>query len=434
MSSSGAFTRAYAPLAAHRGLGLDLVVGEDLPPLVAGDPARIRQVVANLVSNALKFTHQGGVAIGLDRAGENLRFRVEDTGIGIAPEVQARLFQPFTQADSSTTRLYGGTGLGLAICRELVERMGGDDAARVRGRSGSVFSFTLPLEIAAGRHAESPPHRDRRVTRTVAQEAARVLIAEDTELNREVLATLLARFPVQVEMAPNGAAALDRLSSTRFDLVLMDCQMPLMDGLEATRRFRAIETEDSRTPIVALTADVRNEAREATAAAGMDDYLAKPIDREALAKVLERWLDIHPIGHARTGASGAGGSAVRARVAPVLDVDTFRTLLAAMGGSERFLRVLHENVDRLAGRIAAVEALEPADRSAEYGSLAHALAGVAGQVGGRELEAAARALETASDPTAPDMDAAAALAAEIAMAVTRMRTALDEELANRPAA
>jgi two-component system, sensor histidine kinase and response regulator len=273
--------------------GLDLVVRvPDTPPRVVGDAFRLRQVVLNLAANAIKFTGHGQVAIELDGSVHDGRYRarlgVRDTGIGIDAAAQARLFMPFSQADVSTTRRYGGTGLGLVICKRLVELMGGTIGVTSEPGLGSIFwiELALPLEIANGPTAAPiAPAED---AAAMPAGALRVLVAEDNPTNQKVVLFLLKKFGWQIEMVWNGAEAVEACRAAAFDLVLMDCQMPKMDGCEATRCIRSDEGGARRTPIVAVTANAMSGDRERCLAAGMDDYVSKPLSRASLSAAVER--------------------------------------------------------------------------------------------------------------------------------------------------
>ncbi|MBL8959004.1 MAG: response regulator [Gemmatimonadetes bacterium] len=267
---------------------------ETLPP-TSGDPTRIRQVVSNLLGNALKFTEGGTVTMsarhvdappGDDRAW--MQVKVQDTGIGMSPEQVGQLFQRFSQADASTTRRFGGSGLGLVICKHLVELMGGSIHVESAPGTGSTFWFDIPLLPAlAPAPAPATPEAD---TPRQHPRKARLLVAEDNRVNQAVVRAMLERLGMRVSIAKDGAEAVAMVQAEPFDAVLMDCQMPVMDGYEATRRIRACDATVARIPIIALTASALAEDRQRCADAGMDDYLAKPMTGAALADTLVRHL------------------------------------------------------------------------------------------------------------------------------------------------
>jgi signal transduction histidine kinase/ActR/RegA family two-component response regulator len=274
-----------------RGKGLTLTgeVAPDVPASVWGDANRLRQIVLNLIGNAIKFTEQGGVTVSIRRAEETaqhvlLRCTVTDTGIGIDPAAQDRLFKAFSQADASTTRKFGGTGLGLAICRQLAELMGGAIGVESTPGHGSTFWFTVRLERMSAE--EQSVVATVRVPERVAPSAAlNVLLVEDTPVNQMVGVRMLKKLGHKVQVANNGAEAITAVAGARYDVVLMDCLMPEVDGFEATRRIRAAEA-DGRLPIVALTASVSPEDRRRCIEAGMDAFLSKPVNLAELARVL----------------------------------------------------------------------------------------------------------------------------------------------------
>ena len=272
---------------------LPLVVERDRDTVSAcqGDPFRLRQILVNLLGNACKFTSEGRVTLGVQRTGEfhqgqNIRFSVSDTGIGIAEDVQAKLFESFSQADTSTTRKYGGTGLGLAISRQLVELMGGHLVVESRPGQGANFSFEIPLALG---QAVTPADQP---AQTLAERRLDldILLVEDNPYNTLVARKTLERWGCRVRCAADGQECLRVLSDETFDIVLMDCMMPVMDGYETTRWIRQQETgTGEHLPIIAMTANAMAGDREKCEAAGMDDYVPKPIRRDTLFQVLAGW-------------------------------------------------------------------------------------------------------------------------------------------------
>ncbi len=311
---AGKLQLAHAPVALHRmaaavaglfranaeakGIALDLEIDEGVPERVLGDTQRLKQVLMNLVGNAIKFTERGGVTLRLGAGAASggtaaLSFEVIDTGVGIAPQALPTLFDPFQQVERAGQRRHNtGTGLGLAISQRIVEAMGGRIEVDSRPGGGSRFAFTLtmeidtspasppPLDSALGALYEEPPH------------TAVVLLVEDNAVNRLVGSEMLRSLGYEVVEAEDGAEALDHVQRAPVDLVLMDCQMPVMDGYEATRRIRERELRLGlpRTPIVALTANAFDENVAQALAAGMDAHLAKPYTRNQLREALSNWL------------------------------------------------------------------------------------------------------------------------------------------------
>jgi PAS domain S-box-containing protein len=291
-------TTVVAPKAATKELALEFEVDPDLPKVMQGDPLRLGQVLINYTNNAIKFSEQGKILVRVQLAEDGkddclLRFEVCDNGIGLSEEEQARLFQSFQQADASTTREYGGTGLGLAICKQLAQLMGGDvGVASVPGQ-GSRFWFTArvgKLEAMPATLPEPPPRAlDAPDDDYAALRGARILLVEDNTFNQQIALELLEGAGAAVVLANNGVEALDLLRKARFDLVLMDVQMPVMDGLEATRRLRQ-DSALAGLRVVAMTANATSADRQRCVDAGMDDFLAKPIQPQVLFQTITRWL------------------------------------------------------------------------------------------------------------------------------------------------
>ncbi len=280
----------FKPLAEQKDLALRVELSSLATGCWRGDGAKLGQVLANLLSNALKFTAKGAITLSVDPAPGGLTFRVADTGIGIAPEKLALVFEKFTQADSSTTRRFGGTGLGLAICQRFVALMGGELTVESQVGVGSAFAFTLPLERLADDAAEKVAAAE--VAAAQAERSIKVLAAEDNATNRLILQALLAPLGVELTVVGDGVAAVEAFGAGGFDLILMDVQMPRMDGLAATAEIRRIERSAGRpaTPIIALTANVMRHQIEQYRAVGMDGYVAKPIELSALARAMDAAL------------------------------------------------------------------------------------------------------------------------------------------------
>jgi signal transduction histidine kinase/DNA-binding NarL/FixJ family response regulator len=314
----------FAGRANAKGLELACAIDPDVPLTVCGDPMRLRQILINFVGNAIKFTDMGEVIVKVSAIGEPglLRFEVIDTGIGISEEAQAHIFNSFSQADSFTTRKYGGTGLGLAICRQLASLMGGQVGVQSEPNRGSTFWFEVRLESAVGVRAldvpamkgpaiqapavqpaaaQAAPALTRSPAAAVAGDmraaAPKILLVEDNAVNREVALGMLENLGCMTDAAENGRSAIEAIGSTTYDVVLMDCQMPVMDGLTATGEIRRREQRSgpSRVPIIALTANAMEGDRERCLAAGMDDFLSKPFTQGQLATLLRRWLALRAL-------------------------------------------------------------------------------------------------------------------------------------------
>lgn len=366
--------------ALEKNLQLSLALPDNPPPALLGDPTRIRQILLNLVDNAIKFTHSGEVELHVAfetvRHEIGCRFSVRDTGIGIQPEVQTRLFQAFSQADSSTTRRYGGTGLGLAVSSQLAELMGGRIAVDSIPGNGSRFTLMLLLPPTTLPQSDLPAVEPIRLS-------GRVLVVEDHPVNQKLLAYQLGEMGLDYTIAASGTQALACLADAYFDLVLMDWQMPEMDGLEATRRIRQLPGKTGRLPIIALTANASADFRARCLATGANDYLSKPYSESALAALLAQWLPTHP--------------------PSLLDRDT---LLARYPGnpglvdelSAVFMRTTETS---LAALRQAIDAGDAATLSRE----AHALRGAAASVRAEAIQTGAARIESCAE--AGDLAAAA---------------------------
>ncbi|MBK8184076.1 MAG: response regulator [Candidatus Competibacteraceae bacterium] len=292
-----------------KGLELKAVRPSALPDLVKGDPTRLRQILINLLDNAVKFTECGSVGIAVESASEDSqwRFQVWDTGIGMEEKIVEKLFKPFTQADESTTRKYGGTGLGLVICKDLVAAMGGNLQVASEPDRGARFWFSLRLE-RADLAPEAAEMTDATGTKELERPATkvgegqrksdaalkgRVLLVEDNPVNQLVASSMVAALGATCDVAGNGLEALEKVQrGNRYDLIFMDVEMPIMDGHAATQEIRLWERRQGRQriPIIAMTANAMAEDRQRCIASGMDDYLAKPYEMDALAMIVDRWL------------------------------------------------------------------------------------------------------------------------------------------------
>jgi len=284
--------KVFYPQAAAKGISIQCSGLDRLPPLIVADSARVRQVLSNLLGNALKFTGSGSINVEVDwepdASTQRLKLSVTDTGIGISAEGRRKLFKKFSQAESSIGRRFGGTGLGLAIAKELVTAMGGEIGVESRIGEGSTFWFWIPAAVPAATPEPSP-------ALSVAEQehppSASILLVEDNAVNQRIALSLLRKAGHFVIAASDGETALRQWRSHPFDAIFMDCHMPGIDGYEATKEIRKAEDGRSRIPIIALTASAMNGERERCLESGMDDYLAKPIDLAELDRVLKRWVN-----------------------------------------------------------------------------------------------------------------------------------------------
>ncbi len=266
-------------------------IANDCPNMLKGDNHRLQQVLFNLLGNAIKFTHQGQVKLqvkikSLNDDNVRLLFEITDTGIGISPEKLSKLFTPFTQADSSITRDFGGTGLGLTISKNIVEMMDGEINVKSTPDVGSIFSFELPFFIVS--HAETSIIDNKFDDLNISKK--HILLVEDNRINQKVASLMLKSLGCELTLACNGQEAIEYFENGQFDLILMDCQMPVMGGLEATKKIRQLESGASYIPIIAVTANAMESDKESCIAAGMDDFITKPLDKVELTKKIRYWL------------------------------------------------------------------------------------------------------------------------------------------------
>jgi PAS domain S-box-containing protein len=411
----------FGPLARQKGFELTTFVAPAARQLFRGDPIRLRQVLLNLLSNAVKFTEAGSVSLSVtagspgqgiaiqegDTGNVAIRIEVSDTGIGISPQAQERLFQKFGQADGSISRRFGGSGLGLHICKHLMDLMGGTLTCESSPGHGSRFiaAISLPLAAGADRQADHPAMREQSSGDGIGVEhrpaapparpgetappriaGARVLLADDNEINRLLITTLLEQADYQVQAVVDGAAAIEAARGGGFALVLMDIQMPHVDGLQATEAIRGLPGPESATPIIALTANAMASHRAAYLKAGMNDYLSKPIDPERMLRTVAVWADV---GLTRAQASDKGACAVPP---PTLDAGRLAAM-RAMLPHDQFRSVIASYLDRdmPVGNQAEAASLDlPATAR-----LAHDLKGSSASLGASRVQHVAARLEAA---------------------------------------
>jgi signal transduction histidine kinase/DNA-binding response OmpR family regulator/ABC-type phosphate/phosphonate transport system substrate-binding protein len=436
--------------AREKGLAWRVVLDPELPERLNGDSLRLRQVLINFASNAVKFTEQGSIALAvtcLPPVGEQqwLRFAVSDTGIGLSAETRARLFQPFEQADISTTRRFGGTGLGLAIVKRIAELFGGRVGVESVPGEGSTFWIEAPFAPARGdAETASRAERNDRPDKAggIEQEpeaadfgagasgfsrhaAARILLAEDNPVNREVVLDLLDAVGLAADIAGNGREALELVRTERYDLILMDVQMPEMDGIEAAQRIRALSggATAASVPIVAMTANVFEEDRRRCLDAGMNDHVPKPVSPASFYAMLCRWLPIagQGAGAAAPEKVGAGETAPMTVpiTAPPVDIpmpdlpglDVVAGLASVSGRTATYLRLLKLFVEHHGDVITQIRAALAVGQRDEARRLAHSLKGAASTLGAEPLRAAALTVELAVKAAADTVEIEAELAA-----------------------
>ncbi|SMF28108.1 PAS domain S-box-containing protein [Azospirillum oryzae] len=395
--------------AAAKGLSLSASIAEDTPRHVRGDPTRLRQVLFNLVSNAIKFTDRGAIEIAVwspDPPADlskgsaapdgpvTLRFEVQDNGIGMTAEQRARLFEAFVQADVSTSRKYGGTGLGLAICKRLVEAMGGEITVSSAPGRGSTFRFSIRSRLAEAQPAADLGSRPALSAADLPEPTRvplRLLLAEDNDINRMLIVAMMTRIGHQIDAVADGRAALAAVTAADYDALILDMEMPVLDGRSTARAIRRLDGPVARIPIVGLSADALPEHRDGHLAAGLDAYLTKPIDWDQLDAVLIDLATRPQDGRvvpmpSRPAAEGGQFSAL-----PLVDRVKLAELRLALGGEalDGMLLLLPETALR---ELTAIRSALQAGRPKELKQAAHTLAGLAANFGTPRMAAIARAI------------------------------------------
>jgi signal transduction histidine kinase/HPt (histidine-containing phosphotransfer) domain-containing protein/ActR/RegA family two-component response regulator len=415
------------PKAQSKGLALHWRVADGVPAAIESDAARLRQILVNLLDNAIKFTPRGEVSLEVEPGPERdglveLRFAVRDTGIGIPADRLERLFKPFSQADSSMSRLYGGTGLGLVISQRLAERLGGRMWVESAPERGSSFFFTLRGRPALTLPSRSTPETPDFVGAQMAERLPlRILLAEDNSINQRVGLLLLERMGYIADVAGNGVEALDALRRQPYDLILMDVQMPVMDGLEATRRIRAELPVERQPRIVALTANVLREQREACLSAGMDDFVQKPILFADLRAALSRCGGLEPAAAERTAAPPPDGGSFPLDPARLAGLRR----LGESSGKPLLRTLVDTYVAETPRRLARMrEAVVRAD-AADLTFVAHSLKGISAQIGVVRVAAISAEIERMGRDA--ELDGAAGLLVELEREVALALPLLERE-------
>jgi CheY-like chemotaxis protein/anti-sigma regulatory factor (Ser/Thr protein kinase) len=402
-----------APKAHEKGLELSCAVYNDVPVALNGDPGRLRQILVNLVSNAVKFTEEGEVSVRVMLQEDlvdsvRLRFEVADTGIGISADARGRLFHAFSQADGSTTRKYGGTGLGLRISKQLVELMGGSIDVRSEPCIGSTFWFTARLtrqilatepghrELITGGNGKQPGPQETTLQShspnvAGAVRALRVLVAEDNMVNQKVALKMLTKLGCRADVVANGQEAVDALRTVPYDLVFMDCNMPDVDGFTATEMIRKMEANGKHTVVIAMTANALKGDRDRCLAAGMDDYVSKPVSQKALEDIVNEWRE-------KMKESPAGIAATeRHRDLEEPAIDRARLdELAELGDEEDpewIMSILQKFEEDTASRVVKLVVAAETGDAPTLGQTAHALKGSCCNLGAIQMASIAEGLQ-----------------------------------------
>ncbi len=386
-----------------KGLTLRFQVADDIPSALLGDALRLGQVLSNLVNNAIKFTEKGQITVGVqrfkdDERGIRLRFEVSDTDIGLSEEARRRLFTPFTQADSSTTRKFGGTGLGLSICKQLVQMMDGFIGVDSHPGVGSTFYFTARFDLPEA--VASPPQildnerlQEKIQAAAQALRGAHLLLVEDNAVNREVALEVLANAGIQADFASNGLEAVEMVKRTHYDAVLMDCQMPVMDGFDATRRIRD-DIRFTHLPIIAMTANALEGDRERCIAAGMNDHIAKPLNIANFFATLTAWVKPHGIAAPATQRS-ASGNPPESTVPKLSGVDSDEAMKNVNDNVALYRKILASFRDDQADAIERIYAAHRGGDEKSTARLLHTLRGLAASIGAQALARNVRDIEAA---------------------------------------